>query len=115
MGKRKIFTKNKFGISICKCCASCMKKSFDKRLRLCTVGEGLVLPSHVCKKWVMSPYLENVGRGTGYVKRKDYLLFALDRLMENGTAGRPVANIDSVGEVRSEFTRIHGDIYEITE
>ena len=115
----KIFTKNKYGVSIVKCCASCRFKRLDNRNRLCLVGEGTVPSSYVCRQWEMNPIYENVGKGNGNVKTSEYLHYALDRL--NDDFYETLTDIHkgkfreriSLAELRREYEKKHGNIYTI--
>ena len=52
------FVKNRFGITIVKCCASCSHKSYN----LCDAGYGEVSQNHLCPKWSMKENLKNAGK-----------------------------------------------------
>lgn len=119
METRKVYTTNKYGISIVKCCASCKFKLLDIRTRICIAGEGTVQPSYVCKSWKLNPIYENLGRGTGKVKTSEYLHFALNRLFDENInqADKSSAGISKktpcVADVREEFAKKKGKIYAI--
>lgn len=74
--KKSTFTvKNKYGIDIVKCCASCIHNQGAKTefTRECDAGEGEVKPSSYCTAWRMKPALDNAGRSTGRVKKKAWI------------------------------------------
>lgn len=66
MARRKIiesnFTKNPYGITIKECCASCKYRLLMSRKRSCKITKRTVDSGHVCRKWEMAEFLENVGR-----------------------------------------------------
>ena len=80
MEKKRFLTKNRFGITIVKCCASCRHKKCDNRMRLCMRGKGNVSPDYLCDKWEMAEQLEIVGKGDGKVKQKEYLEFCSEEI-----------------------------------
>ena len=94
-------TKNRLGITIVKCCASCSKKVLTgNEKRDCSLGEKNVSATYLCPNWEMSPKLENAGKGGGGVKRKEWFLF----LKERGQ-NRPIK------EITEEYEDIHGSKY----
>lgn len=107
----KIFTKNNFGIGICECCASCKHRQLDNRTRICLAGEGAVPSNYVCGQWEMSDSYVNVGKGGGRIKKREYLLYAVDRLMEDNSAavaaianGRQHTRV-TLAEIRNDFMK----------
>lgn len=64
---------NKYGAGIVKCCASCVHKVIDTKLRICDCGGGVVRPSDCCTDWQIQKGLENAGKGGGRVKKRAYL------------------------------------------
>ena len=117
MDKKKVFAKNRYGISIVKCCASCRFKKCDSRTRLCTNGEGSVPSDYLCRNWEMAYGLDNAGKGGGKVKRAAYLQYSCDvlseenaRLIEASIAKRAYMR-KTLDEIRNEFIDRHGNIY----
>lgn len=56
--------KNKFGIKINICCASCQYKGFDKKgERICTLTGEQVDSNNICDDWHLREGLENAGLG----------------------------------------------------
>lgn len=113
----EIFYKNKFSISIKKCCASCKFKQMDVRVRFCTIGEGIVSPQSVCGSWQMNPDLDNAGKGGGRIKKKKYLNICLDRLdednylaIEHKRKKMPHKRL-TLQQIRSDYEKKYGDIY----
>ena len=83
--------KNKFGITIVCCCASCQHNvgMVNEYKRRCNIEKEPVFTNYYCPKWEMKRSsapkpkpgevdLDMAGKGGGLVKRKDYLMFALD-------------------------------------
>ena len=102
---------NQYGISIVCCCATCDHNLgiISPKARKCELTEdGEVVPrSYCCKCWKLKSvpvprkrgYTDfgAAGKGGGEVKRKEYLLYALD--MSKGRAAR------------ESFTKKFGTIY----
>lgn len=107
---KKAFYRNGYGVPIVMCCASCAHKLFDKGgLRVCTKGEGVIRTSYLCSDWVVSPKLDNAGKGGGKVKKKNYLLFVSNypRPADNG--------IVTLSEIREEYEKRFGSRFIETE
>lgn len=108
---KKAFYRNGYGVNIVMCCASCAHKVFDKGgLRVCTKGEGTVRTSYLCSDWVLSPKLDNAGKGGGKVKKKDYLKFVL-----NYPRPKPKEGFVTLSEIREVYEKLYGQIYMETE
>lgn len=78
---KKEFIKNKYGILVVKCCASCVHHENGKRecVRLCMKGHGEHYLNYLCANdWEMRPELDNAGQGGGRVKRKAFLMMLAD-------------------------------------
>ena len=66
--------RNKFGIEINICCASCQYRGFDKQgKRICSLTEQQVDSRAVCEDWHLRQGLENAGAGGGTVKSAEHL------------------------------------------
>ncbi len=66
--------RNKFGIEINICCASCQFKGFKKTgERICILTERLVESQAICDDWHLRQGLENAGAGGGTVKSYEHL------------------------------------------
>ena len=67
--------RNKFGIEINICCASCQFKEFHKKTgkRICLVTEQPVDCKDICEDWHLSQGLENAGVGGGTIKSYEHL------------------------------------------
>ena len=68
--------RNKKGIKVKRCCASCKyKEILGNGERICTVG----CESHeTCRHWRMRDELRNAGNPFGVIKTKEYLHYVLD-------------------------------------
>ena len=117
----KHLIKNKYGIGIVACCASCKFKKFVNMVRCCLL-DGCDVPSgFVCGRWGMSPPLENVGKGGGKVKNSQYLHYAVEKLAEDNVFADEAAaaglsyNKLTVEELREDYSRDNGTIYAIEE
>ena len=75
-----ITTKNKYGVDIVKCCASCKHNigAASEFTRVCDDGEGIVKPNSLCAHWMMKQNLEKAGKGGGGIKKKHYLEWLLN-------------------------------------
>ena len=117
MDKPKIFTKNRYGISVIKCCASCAHKLCDSRVRFCNAGEGPVPPDFLCSSWKLSEGLDNAGKGGGQVKTMEYLQYAVNAIAEESrlayiaSASRAIYKRKGIIEIRQDFEKEHGDIF----
>ena len=71
--KRKMKTKNKYGIEVKMCCASCAYKQQTRTVsqRWCIKHEKMVNPQDVCPQWKMNKTLQALGREWGKVKDKE--------------------------------------------
>lgn len=67
--------RNRWGIEIRICCASCQYKEYDKKTgeRICTLTQRQVERQELCEEWHLSQGLEMAGSGGGEVKSKEYL------------------------------------------
>lgn len=64
------YVKNGYGISVKKCCASCLFKRNGRlmTMRLCTKKRIAVEPGYVCRFWEMSDNLKFAGNAQGVVR-----------------------------------------------
>ena len=83
MIKRTTFARNRQGVKVKKCCASCQHKCIGTDgSRLCALTMKMVSPNFRCKKWSMVEGLQNAGLGEGSVKSKEYLEFVRETRMQ---------------------------------
>lgn len=79
----KQFVKNDYGVTIVKCCASCLHHVSDGRdkIRICRKEHRGHWMDYLCKNgWEMDKGLENAGKGNGRVKKREYIQY----ILENG-------------------------------
>ena len=64
---------NAYGLTIKRCCASCAKKvvTDSLHLRKCSHKHKAVRPTDCCRHWLMSPFLEQLGREKGMVRDRE--------------------------------------------
>lgn len=94
---KKVFTTNKHGLKIVKCCASCEHCGRDEtkeRARLCMIGKGVHSNDYLCEDWKIEKTprdkqhkaarsLNDVMlEPTGGVKKPDYIRFVQVKLDE---------------------------------
>ena len=67
--------RNRWGIEIKICCASCQYKDYDRKTgeRICTLTQQPVERLDLCEEWHLSQGLAMAGAGGGEVKSKEYL------------------------------------------
>lgn len=112
--QQKTTIKNRYGIPITVCCASCKFKELRNQYRYCGKGGKIPRPSFVCNQWQMDESYHNAGRGGGKIKTKSYLSFALDKLT-NGYTENAARKRVSVNQIREEFLKNGGRIYSIED
>lgn len=102
--------RNKRGIKVKRCCASCSNKEIDEfGIRHCTLGYE---NCETCRHWHMREELRKAGTPFGVIKTKEYLLYVLGiRHLELGDSyfKKPVPLRD-IGEIREEYRSRHKDI-----
>lgn len=113
------YYKNRHGIAIKKCCASCQHNGGTKgadNSRICTNHQGVKRPSDVCPEWelrhVSDPpergeiIYENAGLSGGRVKAFSYLKFLHDYEQP-----RDKREHVPVKQIREEYQQQYGDIF----
>ena len=95
--------RNKRGIKVKRCCASCANKEIDEfGVRHCTLGYD---SCDTCRHWRMREELRNAGSPFGVIKSKEYLRFVMNirnREMDNGCFKKRVPLRD-IKEIRKEY------------
>lgn len=106
--------KNKYGITIVKCCASCKFREINTK-RICLKDGSKVKGRHCCELWKVSPLLRNAGKGGGKVKKKSYLSFYQEKWIRQreGIIAGDIMPKDmlSVEQIRQQFQELYGSIY----
>lgn len=119
MTKRKkiltMYSENEYGMSVKRCCASCVHKALTEKLsyRKCLKHLCLVKPHNVCRDWTMNMRSKQAGASEGKVKKREYQLFLLEvreAEIKAEEQGNRVTRL-SIGEIRQQFEEEHGTIY----
>ncbi len=114
MNKRRSFARNRQGVKVLKCCASCQHKCvMPDGTRLCALVMDLIVePDFKCHKYEMQKGLLNAGKGGGKVKRHEYLEFVRETRMQERMAidkGLMKANEQqSANALRKQFEELYG-------
>ena len=107
--------KNRFGIEVLPCCASCGRRLINIEGRQCSLNGNPVAASDCCDHWEMEKGLQNAGRGGGKVKKCHYLVFYMERWLEQRHAYESgeisAAELRSDEDIRKEYEEEHGSIY----
>ena len=89
--------KNRYGIEIKKCCASCQSKQYkNEQLRNCKLGENGVKPTYYCDCWKMQESLDNAGKGGGKIRKQSWFRFLAESLTGD------------ISLVEKEYNKKHG-------
>ena len=95
--------RNKRGIKVKRCCASCANKEIDEfGVRHCTLGYA---SSDTCRHWRMREELRNAGTPFGVIKTREYLRHVRDirlKEQENARMGEMVEPTE-IKEIRKEY------------
>ena len=107
--------RNRYGIEICRCCASCKYREVKNEGRMCSKAKAEVESWHLCRQWDVHPKLQNAGEGNGKVKSLVYLNYFRERYLQQideFVAGKilPTQRL-SREEIRKEFSELYGSIY----
>ncbi len=108
-------TRNKHGIRMARCCMTCAYKVITEqnKLRFCMLDQLTHRRCHMCHDWQMSRSMEGAGTSGGKIKRREYLMFALEircEEQEEADAGKEIVPKD-VREIRAEFENMHGCVF----
>ena len=115
MSSRVEYEANGYGVSIRKCCASCIHKGQTRLMtkRRCMEHEKDVSPKSCCSLWQMSDQMKAAGLGLGKVKRKAYLDY-LASVRETEQQGRQIGltiTSKTNEEIRRVFEKEYDTIY----
>ena len=113
MKKRTVYERNRFGVKVKKCCASCQHKCINlDGTRLCVLMDLIVPPDLRCPKWDIHEGLLHVGESGGKVKSRQYLKFVQDvREQEQAAieAGQmKLKDCQSIDALRTQFEELFG-------
>lgn len=107
--------RNRYGIEICKCCASCKFRKVVNEGRMCSKAKVLVESWHLCSGWDIHEKLQNAGDGRGKVKSLAYMNYCRDRYLQQREElidGKILpTQVKPVEEIRKEFSELYGSIY----
>ena len=107
--------RNQFDIEIQKLCGSCAKRTILQMGRVCSLTGETVECGGLCEGWVLSPKLQNAGRGGGRVKSLKYLNYYRERWLkqqEDLVAKQITADaFASAEDIRKDYEHEHGSIY----
>lgn len=101
----KQFMKNRYGIPIAVCCASCAHNlgADSEKTRICEFGTT-ERPSYQCNNWGMRRSLDNAGKGGGCIKKLAFLEFVRDYK-------HPKTHHVPIRDIEKEWEEKHGSIY----
>ena len=98
--------RNKRGIKVKRCCASCANKEIDELgKRHCILGYASCI---TCRHWRMRDELRNAGNPFGVIKTREYLRHVRDirlKEQENARMGEMVEPTE-IKEIRKEYKYI---------
>ena len=104
--------KNKNGIEIKACCASCQHRLMTVDDRICGLTKASVASDYSCNRWRMEKLLQNAGNGGGKVKKWQYLCFFMEHWIKqrNDLEAGSIAptQLQSVEQIRKEYNELHG-------
>lgn len=95
---------NRYGIKILKCCASCKHKDLHAGNRICLLTRCKANSKHCCSQWDVAPQLENAGKGSGKVKKKDYLQYVMEHRDRNTL-------LPYNADIAEQYEQEYGSIY----
>ena len=98
-----VIRRNKRGIKVKRCCASCKHKDIDNDgNRYCKLGYD---SCDTCKKWRMSKALRNCGTPFGVIKSIEYLRYVLDIRDREMNSSSMVnwGKLRDIKEIRQEY------------
>ena len=116
-------TRNKHGIRMARCCMSCAYKEQTelKNIRFCTLDNQTHRRCHMCHDWQMSRSMEGAGTSGGRIKRREYLMYALEIRCEEQESLTPTLSkgegdfmngkCKSLEEIRAEFESKYGSVF----
>ena len=101
--------RNRRGIKVKRCCASCANKEIDDfGKRSCSLGYASCLS---CRHWRMREELRNAGTPFGVIKTKEYLQHVLNvRYCEKFDNFSHRAEQRDINEIRKEYLNNHKEI-----
>jgi len=111
----KMYSENGYGMSVKKCCASCVHKALTGKLRYrkCLKHLCQVKAHNVCRDWTMNMRSKQAGASEGKVKKREYQQFLLEVRQREAAAAKQGNRVTrlSIGEIRQQFEEEHRTIY----
>lgn len=118
------YERNRAGIQIKKCCASCESRDDKIRTksekRTCQLGQAEPNRILSCDKWKMRTKIMEMKVGGGRIKSDKYFKYLLS--IRHGEiqsseehdkdSTKPLPRIQSIAEIRKKYIRQHGSLYE---
>lgn len=106
------FIRNKNGLKILACCASCENGFRDRTDRRQCRWDRKELKTHgPCDKYQMREKTMNCGAETGKVKCIEYIRFAMEWKQQEIQNQVPVNSRAGFDKIRSEYEKLYGSIY----
>ena len=111
----KMYSENGYGMSVRRCCASCVHKALTGKLRYrkCLKHLCLTKAHNVCSDWEMNFPSRQAGASEGKVKRREYQMFLLEvreAEIKAEEQGQQV-EVKTIEEIRQLFEQEHGSIF----
>lgn len=101
---KKVILEN--GVTVNAVCASCVHKVDNYPSRRCGIDRRDVEPDCWCRRWEVAPRYRELKMGEGYIKTRDYLMFAAAIACENEQL--PVGERVPVEEMRRRYRKMYG-------
>lgn len=92
------------GVTVNVCCASCIYKIDNYPSRKCGLRDDPVQPESCCRRWRPAKRYTSLKPGEGYIKTREYLVFANAIACENEQL--PVSKRVPVEEMRRRYKRM---------
>ena len=109
------YERNRNGIRVRKCCASCMFADHDRKfLRICKIGEGIVDGAYLCEHYIMKPSFVDLGNAAhepGHVKRLEWIQYLSRIRVREYDAGILPKNAKPLSEIIADYEAAHCSRY----
>ena len=94
------------GVTVVESCASCRWKVDNYPIRRCSRLGIDVAPDHRCRRWAVAQKYADMKTGGGYIKTREYLMFANAVACENEQ--KTIKERIGIEEMRKKYKRITG-------
>ena len=107
------FQKNRNGIRVRKCCASCMFADHDRKfLRICKMGEGIVDGQYLCDRYIMKASFYDFGGGDpGHVRKLEWIQYLSRVRVREYDAGVMPKDAKPLSQIIADYETQHGSRY----